>query len=97
MHIVVNHEINDPAMWERSVKNIMSLIEQHRLPAGIKPLQYLPSADGRHAVCLWEAGSLNALRTFTERETSGARNVYFEVKQDGAIGLPKGEELARAA
>ena len=97
MHIVINHQINDAVKWDRGVKNIMSMIEQQRLPAGIKPLQYLPSADGRKAVCLWEAGSLRALQEFTERETSGARNDYFEVKVEAAIGLPKGEELARAA
>jgi DNA polymerase/3'-5' exonuclease PolX len=97
MHIVIDHQISDPVKWDRSTKNIMSLIEQHRLPAGFKPLQYLPSADGRRAVCLWEADSLSALEKFIERETSGARNECFEVKEEAAIGLPKGEELARAA
>ena len=97
MHIVINHQVNDPMKWDRSVKNIMSMIEQHRLPAGFKPLQYLPSADGRHAICLWEAESLSALQKFTEREMSGARNEYFQVKEEAAIGLPKAEELARAA
>ena len=97
MHVVIRHYVSDPVKWDRSVKNIMSMIEQHRLPAGVKPLQYLPSADGRNADCLWEAESLGALQKFTERETSGARNEYFEVKTEAAIGLPKGEELARAA
>jgi hypothetical protein len=97
MHIVINHQLNDPAKWDRSVKNIMSLIEQNRLPAGFKPLQYLPSVDGHNAVCLWEADSLGGLQKFIERETSGARNEYFQVKEEAAIGLPKGEELARAA
>jgi DNA polymerase/3'-5' exonuclease PolX len=97
MHIVINHQINDPMKWDRSVKNIMSIIKQNRLPAGLKPLQYLPSSDGRKAVCLWEAGSLKAVQEFTERETAGARNEYFEVQEAAAIGLPKAEELARAA
>jgi hypothetical protein len=97
MHVVIQHQINDPVKWDRGVKNIMSLVEQHRLPTGIKPLQYLPSADGRNAVCLWETGSLRALQEFTERETSGARNEYFEVNEQAAIGLPKPVELARAA
>jgi hypothetical protein len=97
MHAVIYHHINDAVKWERGVKNIMSLIEQHRLPSGLKPLQYLPSADGRCAVCLWEANSLRELQTFTERETGGARNEYFEVKEHAAVGLPKPEELARAA
>ena len=60
-------------------------------------MQYLPSVDGRNAVCLWEAESLSGLQKFIERETSGAQNEYFQVKEEAAIGLPKGEELARAA
>ena len=97
MHVVIRHYISDPAKWDQSTKNIMSMIEQRRLPAGLKPLEYLPSVDGRNADCVWEAGSLGAVRNFIERETAGARNEYFEVKQEAAIGLPKGEELARAA
>jgi hypothetical protein len=97
MHVVIRHNISDAAKWDRSVKNIMSMIEQQRLPSGFKPLEYLPSVDGRNADCVWEADSLSALRTFIERETAGARNEYFEVKAEAAIGLPKGEELARAA
>lgn len=97
MHVVIHHRINDRVKWEQGVKNIMSMIEQRRLPSGLKPLQYLPSGDGRNAFCLWEAGSLKAVQEFTERETGGARNEYFEVKEEAAIGLPKAEELARAA
>jgi hypothetical protein len=97
MHIVIQHHITDPVKWDRGVKNIMSMVEQQRLPSGVKPLQYLPSADGRNAICLWETASLGALQQFVERETSGARNEYFEVKEEAAIGLPKAEQLARAA
>ena len=74
----------------------MSMIEQQRLPTGMKPLEYLPSVDGRNADCVWEAESLGALQKFIERETTGARNEYFEVKEEAAIGLPKGEELVAA-
>ena len=97
MHAVIRHYVSDSAKWNASTQKIMSMIEQHRLPSGLKPLQYLPSADGRNAICLWEASSLKAVQEFTERETGGARNEYFEVKDGAAIGLPKGEELARAA
>ena len=99
MHAVIHHTIDDSAKWEQSSQRIMSMIEQHRLPKGLKPLEYLPSLDGRKAVCVWEAESLNTLRDFVERETSGARNDYFEVKVSDAIGLPKGEEspMAKAA
>jgi hypothetical protein len=99
MNVVINHQINDPAKWDRTAKNILSMIEQHRLPRGLKPLQYLPSLDGHKAVCLWETDSMNSLREFLDRETGGsARNEYFEVNTEQAVGLPKFEEpLARAA
>ena len=98
MHVVIRHYVSDPMKWDRSTKNIMSMIEQQRLPTGLKPLQFLPGVDGRHADCVWDADSLGALQKFIDRETAGAaRNEYFEVKAEGAIGLPKGEELARAA
>ena|ERR1035437_1824138 len=96
MHAVIRHHISDPVKWDRSVKNIMSMIEQHRLPSSFKPLQYLPSVDGRNAECVWEAESLGALQKFMDRETTGARNEYFEVKDEAAIGLPKSEELLQA-
>jgi hypothetical protein len=54
--------------------------------------------DGRNADCVWEAESLGALQKFFDRESArAARNQYFEVKTEAAIGLPKGEDLARAA
>jgi hypothetical protein len=98
MHAVIRHHISDRMKWERSHKNVMSIIEQQRLPGALKPLAYLPSVDGRKADSVWEAESLWALRRFIDRETMGAaRNEYFEIRGEAAIGLPKGEELARAA
>ena len=98
MHTVIHHTVNDSAKWEQSTQKIMSMIEQQKLPKGLKPLEFLPSVDGRKAVCVWEADSLNTLKDFVERETgAAARNDYFEVKTENAIGLPKGEEsMARA-
>jgi hypothetical protein len=93
MHAVIHHAIADPAKWDQTTRKIMSMIEQGKLPKGVRALQYLPSTDGRMADCLWETDSLNSLRQFIDRETGGAaRNEYFEVKTDAAIGLPKAEE-----
>ncbi len=100
MHAVIHHFINDPAKWDQSSKHLMSLMEQHRLPKGLKPLEDLPSVDGRRADCLWEVDSLDLLRNFIDRETTGAaRNEYFEVKTAEAFNLPKYQEpvMARAA
>jgi hypothetical protein len=97
MHTVIHHTINDSAKWDQSTQRIMSMIEQQKLPKGLKPLEYLPSVDGSKAVCVWEADSINALKEFMDRESAGAaRNDYFEVKVENAIGLPKGEEAAAA-
>ena len=96
MHAVIRHYITDPAKWNQSVQSIMAMIEEQRLPSGFKPLQYLPSADGRNADCVWQAESLAALQKLVDGATSGARNDYFEVKEEAAIGLPKGEEAAAA-
>jgi hypothetical protein len=95
MHAVIHHAINDPAKWEKASQNIMSMIQQCKLPKGLKALEYLPSVDGRKAVCVWEADSLDSLKKFIERESGGAaRNEYFQVKTDAAVGLPTGEEHA---
>jgi hypothetical protein len=97
MHAVIRHYISDPAKWELSVKKIMSLMEEHRLPQGLKPLEYLPSVDGRNAECVWEAESLRTLQQFVDGETTGAaRNEYFQVKEEAAIGLPTGEAVMAA-
>ena len=100
MHAVIHHNISDPAKWVECTKRMMALMEQHRLPKGLKPLEYLPSVDGRRADCVWEVDTLDSLKQFIDRETIGAaRNEYFEVKTVDAIGLPKFEEpvIARAA
>lgn len=96
MHAVIHHTINDSAKWDQSTQRIMSMIQQQTMPKGLKPLEYLPSVDGSKAVCVWESDSLKTLKEFVERETTGARNDYFEVKDENAIGLPKGEEAAAA-
>ena len=98
MHVAINHAITDPTKWEASVRNIMSMIDQHKLPAGLKPVQFLPSTDGRQANCVWESVSLDQVKQFVEKQTHGARNEYFQVNDQAAIGLPTGEPaVAHAA
>lgn len=93
MHAVIHHAITDPAKWDQTTRKLMSMMEQGKLPKGLRALQYLPSVDGRKADCVWQVDSLDALRQFIDRETAGAaRNEYYEIKTDAAIALPKGEE-----
>jgi len=74
------------------------MLEQGRLPQGLKGLMYLPGTDGRKADCVWEAQSLDALKNFLDREIgTAARNDYFQINTAAAFGLPGQEELRKAA
>jgi hypothetical protein len=97
MIVGIYHNISNPEQFGEVTNTIESLIKEGRLPAGIKPITYAPSQDGRKAFCLWEADSLSALRTFLEPYTgSVARNDYFEVDTHLAQNLPQEMELHTA-
>ncbi len=98
MHICVHHKITDPQKWGQTTKNIMAMSEQGRLPQGLKGLMFLPGVNGRQADCVWEATSLEALKSFLDRETgSGAKNEYFQIDDAKAFGLTGPSELRKAA
>jgi len=90
MYVVVNHAINDTARFWAAAESVTT-----GLPAGLKVIHTFPSPDGRKAVCLWEAGSVEALRNFLDPATAGmARNEYFEAPNKEGMAIPK---LTRAA
>jgi hypothetical protein len=90
MYVVVNHQINDaPKFWATAQSATAAL------PAGLKVIHTFPSPDGRKAVCVWEAGSVEAVRSFLDPATAGvARNDYFESPNKEGMAMPK---LTRAA
>ncbi len=90
MYIVVNHEIDDPAGFWTLARSATA-----NLPAGFKVHQTLSSPDGRRAVCVWEAASVEAVRDFLDPATAGmARNEYFESVNSEGTSMPA---LARGA
>ena len=98
MYVSVQHSITDPRKWEQVTQNMMAMVEQGRLPQGFKGLSYMPSVDGRKAACLWEATSVEALRTFLDREIGpAAKNDYFAINTQAAFGLPGQEQMRKAA
>jgi len=98
MYVSVHHSITDAQKWDQITKNMMAMMEQGRIPQGLKGLMYLPGTDGRKADCVWEASSVDALKAFLERETaSAARNEYIPIKAEAAFGLPGQEALHKAA
>jgi hypothetical protein len=89
MFVAIHHNITDPKKWEETTSQIGPMVEQGKLPKGLKALSYLPSTDGRRADCLWEADSLDNLKRFLEPLTSkAAKNEYFQINAEQAFGLP---------
>ena len=97
MFVLVQHNITDPMEWEYTAKRISEMVQQGKLPKGVKGWMCLPSTDGHHADSLWETPTLLVLRVFVDRETGmAAISEYFEIKEDAAFGLP-GREMAQQA
>jgi hypothetical protein len=89
MFVAIHHSITDPKKWEEAGKKIIPMVEQGRLPKGLKALTYLPSTDGRKADCLWEADSLDNLKKFLDPLTTpAARNEYIQINVEHSFGLP---------
>jgi hypothetical protein len=83
--IVVQHRITDPEKFFGLTAEVTE-----NTPAGVRPLQFCPSQDRTQAVCLWEAGSVDALREYLDSiaGTDVTENSYFAVDDEYAFGLP---------
>jgi hypothetical protein len=98
MYVSVHHVIKDSQKWDQITSNMTTAVEQGKVPHGLRGLMYLPSIDGRKADCLWEAQSVEALRSFLDREIgTAATNEYSQIDANAAFGLPGQVELRKAA
>ena len=90
MYILVQHTITDPeGVWARAQQAVGSLPEHLKLHHSI------PTPDGRVATCVWEAASVDALRSYLDPMLGpGARNEYFEVVNREGVALPTALQLA---
>ena len=89
MYIVVQHTISEPAVFWNAAD-----------PTTISPDTTLhhtfPAPDGSRAVCIWEAVSVDALRSSLEPLFGGSsRNEYFAVENKEGFARPSG--VAQAA
>lgn len=84
MFILVQHTITDPeTAWHRAQQSISSL------PPHLKLHHSMPTADGRHAACIWEAESIPALQPYLDSLLGpSAKNEYFEVVNKEGVALP---------
>jgi hypothetical protein len=89
MFVAVNHTVTDPQKWEEASKRILSTIEAGKLPQGLKPVCYLPSADGRRANCVWEADKIDDVKRFLSQYLTGvSKDEFFQVNAELAMGIP---------
>jgi hypothetical protein len=92
MFVLVEHFISDPQAFWSSVEYSLPA-----LPTFLRLHQCLPTPDGTHAVCVWEAAQMEEVSGFLEAYVGHvSRNVYWEVEGAGGIATPSGV-AARAA
>lgn len=90
MYILVQHTITDPSTaWNRAQQSIQSL------PPRLKLHHSMPTPDGTHAVCIWEAESIPALREYLDPALGpSAKNEYFEVVNKEGVAMPTAVQTA---
>ena len=83
MFIVVEHTITNPDAFFALASRV------GEAPAGIKALHFFPSTSRDRAVCVWEAKSVDAVKSFLEPMSSKSSiNTYYAVDSAKAMGLP---------
>jgi hypothetical protein len=87
MYVAIVHRIKDAqAMLSRGE----GLADPSNAPPGVVPRQFCPSKDLSAATCLWEAGSVDALRDYIDSTLGdSSENTYFEINTEYALGLPE--------
>jgi hypothetical protein len=83
MYIVIQHEIQDPQLFQKCAEEVFPLPEHLQLH------QFFPSADMKKAVCLYEAPSVDKLSVYLDAKLNPAsEQFYFPVLTENAMGLP---------
>lgn len=83
MFIAIDHDIHDAASFQRRAEGALPP------PAGLHVHMCLPADDLSRATCLYEAETLEAVRSFVDGALGDAcTNRYFPIAEGHAIGLP---------
>jgi hypothetical protein len=84
VHVIAVHDIRDPEGFGAAAEKAIAGI-----PEGMKLQSMFPSEDGSQAVCLWEAGSVEEVRSYVDNASGDlSKNEYYSVADAQAIGLP---------
>jgi len=91
MLVIAQHtNITDPATFWAKAQSVIGAA-----PAGTNVLSVFPSQDGKTGTCVWEAGNVDELQKFLDKESVGlATNFCYEVNETAAIGLPERKKEA---
>ena len=90
MYVIVQHTIKSPEAFARGE----ALMRGDGAPAGVRVLQFYPSADASTVICLWESDSVDAVQGYADRTLGDTSvNTSFEVNSEQAfserpLGLP---------
>jgi hypothetical protein len=84
MFILVQHTISDPATtWARAQESLPTM------PAHLKLHHSFPAPEGNVAVCIWEAESVDVLKSYLDPMLGpSAKNAYTEVVNKEGVGVP---------
>jgi hypothetical protein len=83
MFIAIEHEIHDPDAFRRCTEQVFPL------PEDLRVHHFLPADDLSRAACLYEAPSVEHLRSYLDCALGAASTQrYFPVAEAHAIGLP---------
>jgi hypothetical protein len=87
MYVAIVHQVQDAhAFLSRGER----LVDPSHAPPGVVPRQFCPSKDLSAATCVWEAGSVDAVRAYIDSTLGDASdNTYFEIDTEYALGLPE--------
>jgi len=84
MYVLVQHYVSDPHTFWSDVRYALAA-----LPRNLALHHVYPTADGSHAVCVWEAESVRDVKAFIETYVGHvSRNLYFQVENREGIATP---------
>jgi hypothetical protein len=83
MYIVIDHDIRNAATFQQRAEKAFPL------PEGLQVHMFLPAAGMSRATCLYEADSVDRVRSFVDPLLGdSAKNTYVPIAAEHAIGLP---------
>ena len=83
MFVAIYHEIHDRDLFKTKVNQMAPP------PDSLRRHQFFTATDLTKAACLWEAPSIDELRSYIDPSLEPASTqTYFAVYEERAVGLP---------